>query len=138
RVATAAPPQFCNRPCDTCRRTCCVRLDVFHLAAGLAIDMYRRPAGFPESERFGRTSQMRRAAVSVPANIGEGAEPTSQKEFLHHIDIVAGSSEVRYLLAVSRRVGFGDQLAAEQFEARYDAVIRALQALRTALRRQPG
>ena len=93
--------------------------------------MYRHTAGFSDSERYGLASQIRRAAVSAPANIVEGAERTTQKDFLRHLDIAAGSaSEVRYPLSVSRRLAFGDERAAEQFEVRYDSVVRALQALR--------
>ncbi len=107
------------------------------MADELAIEVYRYTEGFPDGERYGLAAQMRRAAVWAPSNIVEGAERTTQQSFLHHLDIAAGSaSEVRYLLSVGRRLGFGDEHAAGQLELRYDAVVRGLQALRTALRQQ--
>jgi four helix bundle protein len=114
------------------------RLDVFHLADDLAIEMYRFTAHFPDSERYGLAGQMRRAAVSAPANIVEGAERSTQKDFLRHLDIAAGSAaEARYLLSLSRRLGYDHVAVAESLEQRYDGVVRSLQNLRASLRRQP-
>lgn len=53
--------------------------------------IYDVTAAFPADERFGLTSQIRRAAVSVPSNIGEGSRRKKRKAFLNHLDIALGS-----------------------------------------------
>jgi hypothetical protein len=57
------------------------RLDLFVVAKQFAIDLYKETSRFPAEEKFGLTSQIRRAAVSIPANVAEGAARRSKKEF---------------------------------------------------------
>lgn len=69
----------------------------------LAKDAYLISAGFPQDEKFGLTSQVRRSAVSVPSNIAEGAGRKSDKEFLHYLSMASGSLyelETQLLLSV--------------------------------------
>jgi len=64
-------------------------------------------ATFPKDERFGLISQIRRAAVSVPSNIGEGSRRKKRKAFLNHLDIALGSqAEVEVQLEISQRLQF--------------------------------
>jgi four helix bundle protein len=56
------------------------------------VTVYKATESFPKEERFGLTSQIRRAAVSVPANIAEGAARRSPKEFIHFISNAQGSA----------------------------------------------
>ena len=73
----------------------------------LVIKVYRRTASFPSHERYGITSQTRRAAVSAAANIAEGSAKRGTGEFRRYLDIAIGSlSEVSYLLHVARRLEY--------------------------------
>ena len=79
------------------------------LADELALKVYEITRGFPASERYGLTSQLRRAASSVPANIAEGSNRTSRKEYLQFLSIASGSiAEVRYFLLLAKRLGLMD------------------------------
>ena len=80
------------------------RLLAWQKAHALALRVYSLSAMWPPDERFGLTSQIRRAAVSVPTNIAEGVIKRGPKEFRRFLDIALGSqTEVRYLL----RLGIG-------------------------------
>ena len=73
----------------------------------LVEDVYRVTSQFPAQERFGLTAQLRRAAVSIPSNIGEGKRRKRQRAFLYHLDIALGSQgEVEVQLEIARRLGF--------------------------------
>src|SRR5579883_1069032 len=64
--------------------------------------IYRATKGFPKEEIYGLTSQLRRAAVSVPSNIAEGQGRNSTREFLHHLSMAYGSlmeAETQLLIA---------------------------------------
>jgi four helix bundle protein len=90
------------------------KLDVWKRAVELVISIYKATEDFPKEERFGLTSQIRRAAVSVPANIAEGAARESSKEFLYFLSISQGSSsELQTELVIAKRLGF---LKTEQFD----------------------
>jgi four helix bundle protein len=78
-------------------------LKIWQLAMELTSKVYLVSAGFPESERFGLTSQVRRCAVSIPSNIAEGCGRFSSKSFHHFLTIALGSLnelETQLLLAV--------------------------------------
>ena len=66
-------------------------LEVWQFAMELVVECYRLSATFPNDERFGLTSQLRRAAVSIPANIAEGHGRAVTGAFLNHLSIAAGS-----------------------------------------------
>ena len=59
------------------------KLDVWKKGIDFTVEIYRATEAFPKEEKFGLTSQLRRATVSIPSNIAEGAARTSNKEFLH-------------------------------------------------------
>jgi four helix bundle protein len=85
-------------------------LDVWKKAVDFVVDIYRATDGFPKEERFGLTSQLRRAAVSIPANLSEGVARSFPKETLHFISNAQGSaSEVSTELVIAYRLGFISQ-----------------------------
>jgi four helix bundle protein len=82
-------------------------LKAWQKADALAMDVYRVTKDFPKSEIYGLTSQLRRAALSVPTNITEGYARKGDKELTRFIGIALGSlAESEYLLDFSRRLGY--------------------------------
>jgi four helix bundle protein len=82
-------------------------LDVWKKSMNLVVKVYQITQSFPDTEKYGLTSQMRRAAVSIPSNIAEGAIRKGDKELTHFLYISIGSLselETQYLIAV--RLGF--------------------------------
>jgi len=83
------------------------QMDIWNLAMEVVTDIYRLTNAFPATERFVLCQQMRRAAVSVPSNIAEGAARQSPKEFINFLFIALGSlSELETQLELSVRLGF--------------------------------
>ena len=83
------------------------KLRAFELADEVVVLVYRATAGFPKEELFGLTSQIRRAAVSVPSNIVEGCARESEAEYLRFLSIAFGSlRELHYQQNLSKRLGF--------------------------------
>ena len=83
------------------------KIDAWRLADDLTVAIYECTRGFPREELYGLTSQLRRAAGSVPANIAEGASRESRKEYLHFLHIARGSlAETRYFLHLAQRLGY--------------------------------
>jgi four helix bundle protein len=79
------------------------KFEAWHIAHELALEIYRVTDAWPKEERFGLTLQLRRAALSAPTNIAEGAAKRGNREFRRFLDIALGSlSEVSYLLRFSR------------------------------------
>ncbi len=84
-------------------------LKIWHKAIELSTEIYRLTANFPKEEKYGLTSQIRRAAVSVPSNIAEGAGRNSDKEFVHFLAISNGSSyELQTQLIISKNLNLVD------------------------------
>jgi four helix bundle protein len=82
-------------------------LKVWHKAHQLTLDVYAATKTFPRDELYGLTSQIRRAAVSIGANIAEGAGKNSSAEFGRFLQIAQGSgSELEYHLLLSRDLGY--------------------------------
>ena len=83
------------------------RLSAWQASQRLAIEVYRVTQGWPREEIYGLTSQARRAAVSIPTNIAEGAAKRGRKEFGRFLDVALGSlSELTCLLRLSLDLGF--------------------------------
>jgi four helix bundle protein len=83
------------------------RLSAWQASQRLAIEVYRATQSWPREEIYGLTSQARRAAVSIAANIAEGAAKRGRKEFGRFLDVALGSlSELTCLLRLSLDLGF--------------------------------
>jgi four helix bundle protein len=90
--------------------------------------------GFPRAEQFGLTSQLRRAALSVPTNIAEGSKRQSQSDFARFLNIAEGSlAETEYLLMVSRDLGYIEPSAASRYLKEVSEVLRMLSGLRARI-----
>jgi four helix bundle protein len=86
------------------------RLKVWQRAHELALSIYKVTSTFPRQEMYGLTSQMRRASVSVAANIAEGSGKGSEAEYTRYLRIASGSAnEVEYLLLLARDLGYLDE-----------------------------
>ena len=83
------------------------RLLAWQAAHQLVVSVYKLTATWPIPERYGLVSQTRRAAVSIPANIAEGAAKRGHREFGRHLDVALGSlAELTYLLRLARDLGY--------------------------------
>ncbi len=82
-------------------------LDVWKEAMTLAREVYKLTKSFPKEEMYGLVPQMRRAAVSIPSNIAEGAARNSDKEFIQFLYVSLGSlAELETQLLLSKELGF--------------------------------
>lgn len=114
------------------------KLRVFELADALVLDVYTATRAFPVEERFGLQSQIRRAAVSIAANIVEGCARQTTKDYLHFISIANGSAnETRYLIGLSIRLQLLDASVGEDLVQRYSELIASLSSLIRSLKSKP-
>ena len=112
------------------------KLKVFQLADELVLEAYALTSRFPPEERYGLQTQIRRAAVSVAANLVEGSARRTTKDYTQFVATALGSaSEVRYLVSVARRLVLLPEGEASALESRYDELVRGLQGLVSALER---
>jgi four helix bundle protein len=82
-------------------------LKVWQMAVDLVVELYRYTENVPKSELFGLTSQIRRASVSIPSNIAEGASRKNTKEYIQFLYIALGSvSEIDTQIEIVKRLGF--------------------------------
>lgn len=113
------------------------RLIVWQEAHTLVLLVYKQTKLFPKDELFGLTSQLRRAVVSIPANIVEGYARSSRKEFLQFLFISQGSlAEVEYYLLLSHELGYLTKDAFEELEAKRKPVGNLLHGLIASLFRK--
>jgi len=106
-------------------------LIVWQKAHALVLGVYRESANFPRTEVYGLTSQMRRAAVSVPANIAEGFKKRGRSDKARFMNIAQGSlEETRYYLILGRDLGYLD---GDAVRTQLEEVSRLLEAYTRAL-----
>jgi four helix bundle protein len=111
------------------------KLRAFELADEVAMLVYLVTAGFPKEELFGLTSQIRRAAVSVPSNIVEGCARDSEADYLRFLNIAFGSlRELHYQLNLSKRLSFLRNVDSSLLEPKVVETEKVLNGLIRALR----
>jgi four helix bundle protein len=94
------------------------KLIIWQRAHQLVLLIYKLSESFPKSELFGLTSQMRRAAVSIPANVAEGYAAGGKGQFGRYLDIAQGSlAEVEYYLILAFELKYINQAEYEQAES---------------------
>ncbi|WP_240475884.1 four helix bundle protein [Xanthomonas arboricola] len=99
--------------------------------------IYRFTEVFPEQERYGLTAQLRRAAISVPSNIAEGAARRSTPEYARFLSIARGSlSELDTQVQIAVRLGYSNTEDEDIVSQQVDQVFAKLTALMNALRRR--
>lgn len=106
-------------------------LRVWQQSHTLVLEVYRLTASFPSHERFGLVSQLRRAALSVPTNIAEGAKRESRRDYSRFLNVAEGSlAETQYLLRVSRDLGYAAEERVRELISHTSMAARMLHALR--------
>jgi len=106
------------------------KLRTFHYAEELAMEIYKSTRNFPKEEIFGLTSQMRRAAVSVAANIVEGSQRNTEAEFLNFLNIALGSAgELGFYLDFTRKLSYLAEADYNRLLEMHRTCITSLQAL---------
>lgn len=106
------------------------KIQAWEHADDLAVAVYAATKRFPKEELFSLTSQLRRAAYSVPANIVEGAARNTQRDYLHFLQIARGSlAETHYFLHLALRLGYLSNSQHLQLEQQSESAARVLAGL---------
>ena len=112
-------------------------LRVYKAGMELVKEIYEITKAFPKEELYGITGQIRRAAVSIVANIAEGAARGSRKEFIHFLNISRGSlSEVEALIDVSHMIGYINDDIKDQLKNKSADVSSLLSGLINSIRKR--
>lgn len=112
-------------------------LNVWQESVALAVVVYTLTKSFPKDELFGITSQLRRAVVSVSANIAEGAGRNSKGDYCRFLDIATGSlHEVESILAVAYSLEYISREKLSETKERTSAIGKMLGALKNYLRKK--
>lgn len=110
-------------------------LEVWKKSIDLAVAIYRSSSAWPPDERFGLTSQARRAAASIPANIAEGAERHGTRELLQFLSVAKGSlAEVETFVVLAARLGYLMPAEATALSEQAAEIGRMLSGLTRSLR----
>jgi len=111
------------------------KLKVWHKAMNLVSDVYRITNEFPKDEVYGLSPQMRRAAVSVPSNLAEGAGRKGSKEFKQFLNIAQGSlSELDTQIELARMLGYISQQEYEELIMKITEISKMLYGLSNSIK----
>jgi four helix bundle protein len=109
-------------------------LKVWQKSRNFVKQIYQITAKLPDEEKFGLTSQMRRAAISIPSNIAEGAGRNSRKEFANFLGICQGSiAELETQILVGQDIGYFQNNSAQSLLEELDEISKMVIGLRKAL-----
>ena len=112
------------------------KLDVWQKSMVLIEKIYELTKDYPSSENYGLTNQMRRAAISIPANISEGAARQTKKEFIQFLHMAQGSlSELDTHFEISERLGYLKENHLREFSLLMNDVDKMLTGLIKSLKR---
>lgn len=115
------------------------KIQAWQLADDLTVAIYDQTRSFPKEELYGLTSQLRRAAYSVPANITEGSSRESKKDYLHFLYIARGSlSETQYFVHLSRRLRYLQDEKADELLNQVKQTFACLHGLIQAVEKEAG
>jgi len=115
------------------------KIEAWKLADDLTVAIYEATRTFPREEIYGLTSQLRRAAYSVPANIVEGSSRESKRDYLHFLYIARGSlSEAQYFIHLARRLGHLSTDQAEALHGQTKQTFGCLHGLIQAVEKEAG
>ena len=110
-------------------------LIVWQRAVELSVAVYKLTSGFPPSEQFGLTNQLRRAAVSIASNVAEGYGKSSRGEYVQFLGHARGSNcEVQTQIVIARKLGFGAEANLEHADGLATEVSKMLVTLMKKLR----
>ena len=110
-------------------------LIVWQKAIELVIEIYKITELYPESEKYGLTSQMRRCAVSIPSNIAEGRRRGTRKDFRQFLLIAYGSgSELETQIEITKKLSFSAKINFAFSDSLLDEVMRMLNKMTSGLR----
>ena len=114
-------------------------LRVWQKSIDLVLDVYKLTAKFPSHERFGLSSQMQRAAVSIPANTAEGHARGTRNDFAHFLDMANGSvAELDTLLAIACKLSYCEAKERSTINEQLAEIGKMLGGLRMKLRSNSG
>jgi four helix bundle protein len=115
------------------------KIEAWKLADDLTVKIYERTRTFPREEIYGLTSQLRRAAYSVPANIAEGSARDTKRDYLHFLYISRGSlTEAQYFVHLSHRLGYLSDTDARGLDELFKRTFACLHGLIRSVERESG
>jgi four helix bundle protein len=110
------------------------KLKVWQASMDFVTELYKELQSFPAHKKFGLTSQLQRAAVSIPSNLAEGAARKNTKELLQFLYIARGSlSELDTQLEICFRVGYLEKTVYERFASKLKEISKMLNGLMASL-----
>jgi four helix bundle protein len=114
-------------------------LEVWQRGHKRALEIYRITRAFPTEERFGLTSQMRRAAYSVPMNIAERSKKVSHRDYARFLNMAEASlAEVEYQVILATDLGFTQPASAKELEEGITTLAKKLYNLRRKVEGNSG
>jgi four helix bundle protein len=112
-------------------------LFIWQKSVALTLSIYKLTSKFPKEELYGLISQMRRSAVSIPANIAEGRRRESDKEFRRFLLISYGSgAELETHIEISKQLGFLSEADAQNLDQQLSEVMRMINKMLYAYRQK--